>query len=334
METSVTVQGRRAPIAFQKRFLKFVFIGGLNNAGEKVILSGNDDNILELPVLKASISIDIMGSTTLPVASIAIFNAPEDLAAAISSVGLYTRERLTLTTQVIVYAASISKDGKEPVYSKVFEGGIWDAYMDYNAAPNPVLNIEAQTLIESNFISSKSLSFQNEVPVFDIVKAIVDNENKRINNPDVEPISVVNHGVHTSLRNPNFYGSMFNQLQKCAEAGDFEFSPPDKDKTIHIYPKNGGIDVEKELNIGRGLGEIGYPKYSDGNIIIEMLFYPDIAFGQSINIVNSRHKNANGRWIYMVSLQHRLSTQMPDGPWFTIIQMSKINKQGAIGFDQ
>lgn len=322
----ITVKGEKAPHTFEKRFLKFKIIGGVNNAGQRITLSGNKENSIEIEGLRATVDIQIMGARVLPTAFIEITNPPEYIANALSSVGLYSRESLLVTTKVIILAASIKSDDETPVYSQIFEGGILQSYMDYNAAPNPVLYIQIQTLADSLNKPSSSISFPGKVMAEDIVNKIVENEKRRINNPELEEVKkVINHDVNTALSNPNFYGSMWDQILKCKIAAGFEVSI--QNKTLHMFPVNGGINIDKPLLMARTFGQFGYPQYSDGNIIVKCIFKPNILFGQAIQIIGSKFEPANGIWPSMISLKHNLTCMVPNGEWSTTLTMSKINSR-------
>lgn len=322
----ITVTGKKAPHTFEKRFLKFKIIGGVNNAGQRITLSGNKDNSIEIKGLRASVDIQIMGARVLPTALIEITNPPEYIANALSSVGLYSRESLLITTKVIILAASIKSDDETPVYSEIFEGGILQSYMDYNASPNPVLYIQAQHLADSINAPLPSISFSGDVMAEDIVNTIVKNEKNRINNPELEEIKkVVNHDVNTALSNPNFYGSMWDQLLNCKIAAGFEISF--NNKILHMFPANGGININKPLLMARTFGQFGYPQYSDGNIIVKSIFDQNIIFGQAVHIIGSKFEPANGVWPSMISIKHNLSCMMPNGEWSTTLTMAKINSR-------
>lgn len=320
---------------FQPRLLKYRFIGGLNQNGKPVFLSKTNDNSRLLTSYKSEVSIRVYGGMTLAQATINIYNMPMDLARKISTIGMYSQQGLTSLVKIEIYASLDQETAdKEPVFTKIFSGGIVVSYADLNAQPDPYVRIEAQVLGGETILPLESISFNGDVLATDVLNGIIKNYHKKYDAVHRGIVKVENKGVHTSLHNPNYHGSFVNQLQTLAHDANFEMTF--HGDVLYIYPPDADIQFSPYL-VSAGTGMIGYPSYSGNGIIIDSLFIPTLTFGQKIKIhipINEDTKEFaplyNGIWNYMVSMTHELSCNSPNGSWKTRIEMAKQNIKGSI----
>lgn len=333
---------------FIPRLLRYRFIGGKNPNGEPVFVSKNKDNARIIDGLRSEVNITINGSRTMNQAVITIYNMPLDLAKTISTIGFYDREALSWAVQVEVYASLDCSTETNPVFAKIFTGGIMVSYADFNQQPTPTVRIEAQTLGGSNLLPADSISFKGAVPAIDIVNQMVNNfRNKNgfvasgsQNGDDVGTsqvgfiTKVVNKNVTTALTNPNYHGDFWTQLQTLANDSEFDFAI--HNDILYIFPIDSDIGFSS-MRFSDTSGMIGYPSYSSRGIIVKSLFKPSIKYAQPIEVYIKPTKDTkeiaeifNGKWGYMVSLSHDLSCNMPNGPWFTTIEVAKQNVRGSL----
>lgn len=329
---------------FIPRLLKYRFIGGKNQNGEAVFVSKDKDNARVIEGLRSEVNITINGSRTMNQATITIYNLPLDLAKTISTIGFYDREALSWAVQVEIYATLDNSTEENLVFAKIFSGGIMVCYADFNAQPTPTVRIEAQTLGGSNLLPADSISFKGETPAIDIVNAMVSNfQNKNgfVVTGDRSDASkfgfiskVVNENVTTAITNPNYHGDFWTQLQTLANDADFEFII--SNDILYIFPTDSDISFSP-MRFSTASGMVGCPTYSSRGIIIRTLFKPSIKYGQPIDVYVTPTQDIkeiaeifNGKWNYMISLAHNLSSNMPGGPWYTTIEVAKQNVRGSL----
>ncbi|CAI3933316.1 baseplate hub protein [Commensalibacter communis] len=329
---------------FIPRILKYRFIGGKNQNGDPVFVSQDKDNARVIAGLRSEVTITKSGARSMDQAVITIYNLPLDLAKTISTVGFYGREALSWAVQVEIYASLDNSTEEKPVFAKIFSGGIMVCYADFNQQPTPSVRIEAQTLGGSNLLPAESISFKGQIPAIDIVNTMVSNfQNKNgfVVTGDGTDASkfgfitkVINENVTATITNPNYHGDFWTQLQTLAKDADFEFII--SNDILYIFPTDADLSFSP-MRFTPASGMIGYPTYSSRGIIIRSLFKPSIKYGQSIDVYVTPTKDTkeiaeifNGKWNYMVSLSHDLSCNMPNGPWFTTIEVAKQNIRGSL----
>ncbi|CAI3941497.1 unnamed protein product [Commensalibacter communis] len=349
----VSVGTRFVDNFFKIRLLKFELIGGLDPQGNQYYFS-NGDYFLKVDGHRSTVTISYFSGSMLGKAEITIYNLPHQLADEISNLGQYMAMPGRLCHQIIIYATTENSDENDPRYIKIFEGSILVSYTDYNAVPDYVTHIQAQTSGGFNNVPCPYVSYSGSVSSEDIVKAIVNNFKLTINSNEAQTLNVemikgaknqqeldkirarnpiishvVNAKVTTTQTNPHFVGDLKTQLDECAKAGRFEYNI--QQSILYMYPKGQGIPNVSEspplFSVQTGM--VGYPQYSNNGIIVKSVFKPFLIFGQPIRI-QSKVKPACGVWHSMASMQHSLSSLMPDGDWYTTTLVSNLsNKWGS-----
>lgn len=331
----VTVVGRRTNSFFQERLLKFEFWGGIDEEGHQVTFS-NGSNHIALEGFRANVDISMFNGIVQPELNVSIYNMPETIANQISTLMVYDKFASYPGNQIIVYASADRSKPDEPFYIKIYQGIIATSYTDYNAAPEIVTHISAQTLSGMNMVPFPALSYAGKVSAYEIVQAIVANSKTILNGGDAIPkelqpiVEVINQGVHTALENPHFVGDMISQLDQCAYHADFSYTI--QNQILYMRPKGAVSETPFKSNIllTSATGMIGYPQYSSNGMIVRSIFKPYILFGEPIEI-QSLYKPANGIWSYMVSMRHSLSCLDPSGTWETQMELTKERIKTSIG---
>jgi hypothetical protein len=149
-----------------------------------------------------------------------------------------------------------------------------------------------------------------------------------------------NNGVQVKLSNGYFPGTARQQIHDIARAANIELYEDHGGAkvTLAIWPKTGTRGGQIPL-ISAATGLIGYPKFQSNGMSFTTLFNPNIRLGARIQMQSSTGQAAqnapasaglpagtqsggpNGLWYVAAAgggaLSHDLSSQLPDGPWFT-----------------
>jgi hypothetical protein len=186
----------------------------------------------------------------------------------------------------------------------VFSGTIFDAWADYNNAPDVPFNIIAYAGLDAAVKPVNATSYKGSVDVATIMQEIATGD---------MGLTFENNGVSVQLVNPYFSGSSLNKIRAIASAAG-----------VNWVIDRGALSIWTEDTARRGntpivspdTGMVGYPSLSSKGMTVKMLFNPNIAIGRDIQ-VQSAIPMACGTW-RVFSAAHNLSSATPDGPWFTI----------------
>ncbi|CAI3953173.1 unnamed protein product [Commensalibacter communis] len=328
-------QSSKSYSVFTKRYLKFEFIGGYDKNGKKTFFATKEKKAI-VENLRANVSINYSGGTSLPECDCTIYNIHTELANALTTLGQYQKETESLGNVIVIYASTFDSDPEHPVYTRIFEGGISVAYTDYGSAPDVAFHVRAMALGGLNLVPAKSLSFRGKGDAAGIMKSIIDNYNRKSSLTPNDPLYLQfkNAGVNVKLNNANYNGDLIEQIRKCANDANVRFSV--QNGTVYIWPMNMSLnDAMNQSGSGQQqikkgsprlfsykTGMVGYPAYANGGITVRSIFTGAITFGEEI-LVESHYKPVNGLWKYMISMQHELSCFTPNGPWLTTIGLAK-----------
>lgn len=187
----------------------------------------------------------------------------------------------------------------------VFQGTIFDAWADYNSAPDVAFNIIAYAGLDAAVTPVDALSFKGAADVAQIMSTIA----------GAMGLAFENNGVTVQLSNPYFSGTSLMQVKACARAANIRYVI-DRG-TLAIWPKDGGREGSLPL-ISAETGMVGYPALSSKGMTVRTVFNPDIIFGGDVQ-VDSEIPMACGQF-RVFNLAHSLACLMPDGPWFTTLE--------------
>lgn len=205
--------------------------------------------------------------------------------------------------------------------SQVFTGGITYGNVDYNSMPDVGLEIIASATANTQYDKIAASSYKGDVQAASIVAGIA----------QAAGFGFSNNGVTAVLSNHAVGGSTKAQLDDVCEAAGCLYKI--ENKTVVIWPA-GGSAGDSVIDLSPATGLVGYPRYIVAGLEVKSIFNPAFRLGRLIKISSSipspTGKNpvtngtlmpgANGTFVCQV-LTHDLSAQMPDGPWFSTMQV-------------
>lgn len=300
-----------APQTFTEKQLRFTFTLGTNAK-----FQGNN-NTLVVTGLRATADIVFPGPPSFPTATVRIYGMkPSDMTAL---TGL-TFQTLTYNRNSIMIEAN-SGSG----WTTVFAGQMVTTVPDFAAQPDVALQIFAQTLGYDLLNPATPTSFPTAASFEQVLRTIVLKMSQDFDN----------EGVTGSFSGPTYFaGTPADQLRAAAKkAGVVFYADIPGSASEGNIP---GVVTIGLPGVARNLpqwvltptsGLEGYPTLDSVNLIgVEAVFNPALRFGAPLQIKDSRQLAANGNWV-IYDCSHRLSSLMPDGPWFT-----KMTAQPPVGF--
>lgn len=202
-------------------------------------------------------------------------------------------------------------DGNFANAVQVFAGTIHTARLNYNAMPDVSLELDCYGAGDQQTQAIPATSVQGSGDVATMLQGIC-----AACNP---PVTLVNKGVSAQLTNPAYAGSPEQQIRSiCLDTGTAYTL---QGGTLTIWNSDQNIDGVT-VDTGPDLGMVGYPEYSLMGFDVTMEFNQDVQVGRQLNIKASNSPNAlpvpgiPGQY-FIRMVEHELSSEMPDGPWFT-----------------
>lgn len=189
--------------------------------------------------------------------------------------------------------------------SVVFTGYILAALADMNAQPDVSFHMSAHTLAPQSVAPAKPSSFKGTADVATIMSGFATQLGLKFEN----------NGVQLSFENAYYSGSLRSQAQQCVKDAGISWNAGEGG-ILAIWPKFGARNGQIPL-VSPQTGLIGYPTYSNLGVNVRTLYNPSVGYGQKIQVQSSL-KAASGLFT-VYGLQHSLSCEMPDGPWFSTI---------------
>jgi len=309
-------------MSFAKRGLRYVIElnkGGLADSNDQARFDGGSDK-LEIQGIRSVASIQsVLGGDTAFGGSALLQlwgMKPSDMAQ-LSTLGFnmsrYNKNRIT------VYAYDI---GSENSQVEVFTGGIFTARINYNAMPDVSLELECSATIGLQAQSVAGTSVQGPGDVATMLQGVC-----AACDP---PLTLMNTGVTAKLANHAVGGSAFDQIDDICCAAGVPYKV--QGDTLTIWPNGTNVDGVT-VTTGPENGMVGYPEYTQMGLDVTMAFEPEVQPGRQLKILKSTAANdlpvpgvPGTFWINIVA--HELSSEMPDGPWFTHASVSEIQIVG------
>ena len=195
---------------------------------------------------------------------------------------------------------------------QVFAGTIQQARLNYNAMPDVLLELDCFGAGDQQTQGIPATSIEGDGDVAAMLQGIC-----AACDP---PVTFVNKGISSKLSNPAYAGSPEQQIRNiCLDSGTAYTL---QGGTLTIWDGNKNIDGVT-IDMGPDMGMVGYPEYSMMGFDVTMEFNPDVQVGRFMNLKPAQASNAvpvpgipsSNLFIRMV--EHELSSEMPDGPWFT-----------------
>ncbi len=189
----------------------------------------------------------------------------------------------------------------------VFQGIIWNCWIDFDDAPNVALVLNASV---DQFVALKPIPASSYGAPADVA-TIMSNLAQQMGMP------FENNGVSVILSYPYFSGTARQQVAKAAEAANINWSIDGSAGPLAIWPKTGyrGPSAPKYATFSPTSGMIGYPTYIPAGITFRAVFTPgqDPAIGELIQVQSSQQP-ASGLWV-PAKIDYTLDSVTPGGMW-------------------
>lgn len=234
----------------------------------------------------------------------------------IYGIDYFDMERLTVINyqnldfwrNVLIVEATDS-DGE---FSTIFYGEIYTSQPQYDGAPEVPLVVEAR----SGLVGSLAASNANSYPGAQKVSVIMSKIASELG------VTLENNGVESTVTDMYLAGTPLDKAQKLAEAADIQMWYLPEQGVLAIAPP-GVSRGQNVVNVNLSTGLIGWPVKNHVGVQFTYLFNPAIFHGCPI-LLESDVGACNGEW-YIVSMSHRLESQMPGGAWFTYFVATPAN---------
>lgn len=246
--------------------------------------------------------LEYAGGETMGEAKIRVYGMSQQLMNQLTTIGQINRA-IRVKNTVSVAAGDVNG------MQLCFFGVIVDAYAEYNGAPDVPFVIEAAAGMDIAVKPVGATSYKGKVAVTQIMGDLATEAGLAF-----EP-----NNVDVSLVNPYFPGTTLNKIKACARAAGIEFVI-DRG-TLAIWTLGQSRQGEIPL-ISVDSGMVGYPTLSSKGMTLRSVFNFNIKFGADVE-VQSSVQMANGQW-HVFKVSHNISSQMPDGPWFSTIEVYRV----------
>ena len=245
-----------------------------------------------------SAHIQKQGAPELPKANLSIWGLSE---AQMAYLTMLSFDALSLKRNVIQIEAGESGG---PL-SVVFQGEIMNSAPDMNAAPSPVMQIEAITAAYPKLIPAGPVAVSGAQTVESLLQTFAEQGG----------LTYRGYGISGSLSNCVINGDPITKARWVADTVGVDLVIDDSELTAVATDSARGEAVEVEA-INPNTGQIGYPSFDSMGVQVTCFFRPELRVAGLMRISSSMPR-ASGVWkIYSVS--HELSVNQPQGgPWRT-----------------
>jgi hypothetical protein len=190
--------------------------------------------------------------------------------------------------------------------SVVFQGTILNAWGELSQQPDGALSIFGTSAAVAALKPAQATSFKGTVDVATVMAQFA----------QTMGFTFENNGVSVILSNPYFSGSTLDQVKAAARAAHIAYSTDNG--VLAIWPRNGARQGNVPV-LAPGAGLVSYPTFNEAYLSARATFTPSANLGGQFQITNSSISLANGLW-NIVSVNHSLESQTPNGQWFTDLQ--------------
>lgn len=299
-------------MSFTKRHLQYIIKlndGSFVLPGKSQDTFDNGATILNLDGFRSVASIQTVQGGLSPFVGRALVQLwgmkPSDMAK-LSTLGLDIARINKNALWVFAY-----DDGNFANATQVFAGTIQSARLNYNAMPDVLLELDCYGAGDQQTQAIPGTSVQGDGDVATMLKGIC---------AACDPaVTFVNKGISKKLSNPAYAGSPEQQIRSiCLDTGTAYTL---QGGTLTVWDGDQNVDGVY-VDVGPGTGMVGYPEYSLMGFDVTMEFNPDVQVGRQLNMKASSAPNAipvpgiPGQY-FIRMVEHELSSEMPDGPWFT-----------------
>jgi hypothetical protein len=249
--------------------------------------------------LRASAQVEITGGPAMAHLDLAVYGLSPSLMNQVATIGPVRSIAGQRNNEVVVEAGDTSGG-----LGVVYNGTITEAALDFSGMPNCSLRIHggAGTMLAMRPVPPTS--YNGLVDVATIFASLAKQAQ----------VTFQNNGVTAQLIDPYYPGTVWDQMERCAQAAniDWIFDEKTVPNSVVIWPKNGDRGGSVPV-ISAETGMIGYPCFVLQGIECMCLYNPSISVGQTVQI-NSTLKGATGRWT-IKRINHHLESETPGGQW-------------------
>ena len=189
-------------------------------------------------------------------------------------------------------------------FTTIFLGEIYIAQPDYSGMPDVPLVIEAYTGLIGSLAPSAARSF----PGTQSVSVMMGELAKELN------LTLENNGVDTTLTDQYLSGSPLTKAYTLASIARIQLWTLPEQGVLAIAPMGVARQGDAQ-NVSYTTGLVGFPTKTHNGIMYTALFNPAVIHGGKI-LMESDVQSCNGEW-YVISMNHRLDSELPGGAWFT-----------------
>jgi hypothetical protein len=288
-------------MAFTRKIISVTFALGSKQ------FTGTNSNTVTMSGLRVSAAINQVTGPGMIVAHVKIFGLPLSQMNQLSTLGLppdvYSQNTMTL------------KAGDDTgQLTTVFQGVVQFGDVDLDGAPDSCFSITSYSGLDVAALVIPPTSAPGSVDAATLIQGLASKAGRGFEN----------NGVSVQLSNPYYHGSARDQIMSCAKAGNFNWY--DDGFTISIWPQRGSRKGTPIL-VSAQTGMVGYPKFSQGGVIVRTEYNPNLVFGRQIK-VQSVLTPACGVWA-INGVDLALETETPGGAWFQTITAYNTNLVGA-----
>lgn len=247
-----------------------------------------------------AVRIQKQGAPELPKAQVAIWGLSQDQ---MTQLTMLSFDALSLRRNVLEIAAG--EEGRE--LAVVFQGEIMNAAPDMNAAPSPVMRLEAISAAYPKLIPSPPVAVKGEQTVDSLMQAFAGEAG----------LQYESAGITSSLTNCTINGDPITKSKWVADTIGADLVIDDQKMVLVGSDSSRGEAVAIDV-INPQTGEIGYPSFDSLGIRAVCLFNPVLMVCGLCRIESSMPR-ATGVWkIYSVT--HDIAANLPNGgAWRTEI---------------
>lgn len=263
--------------------------------------------------LRISAKITRPGAPSLATADLQIYNLSRSIANQISTLGV------PLVYMVGANSITIQANDVGSPPTTLFTGTINTAWLSFDALPDGIFNISAQSLGLYGSAPAKAASFKGSSSISSLMGNLAPLAGLKL-------VNLFSGGAsEPMLSNQYLSGSLRDQIRMLAKNAGIAYSIDDVNHTLTIGPKNGSLTSPGESVPIIGpppIGNmVGYPSYTAQGLRVKTEFTSDIGYGKEVIIKGSSLPAANGKWI-VYYLDYDLECQAENGPWFTNLELA------------
>ncbi|WAX22799.1 hypothetical protein MAJJADAN_00037 [Pseudomonas phage Amjad_SA] len=278
--------------SFQRRRLRVTF-----QLATGSFLEAGDPDTVVLEDFRTEVEIDAPGGYEFATCRLRIYGVER-----------FTMDRLTVINyqnlDFMRNSMLIEATDDAGQFTAIFFGEIYAAQPDFSGVPDVPFVAEAR----SGLIGSLSPAAANSFPGAQRVSAIMSRLARELG------VALEDNGVTSTVTDMYLAGPPLTKVQTLANAARIQYWFVPEQGLLAIAPMGvGRRGTRVPYNFNTGL--VGYPTKTHVGVAFTALFNPAAFHGGPI-LLESDVSACNGEW-YIVSMSHRLSANMPGGPWFT-----------------